>query len=174
MFDRIWYHITEFYYDHIRGLILYSIPNFFYYFKVIYQDRGWDDHYIFLILKRKLENVLRRFSTLELFVGQEKEIKRIKFCINCLNRIIADDYRSKWSDKITEKYGEHKIITGPYGTNGSIELLKMTRTKCNTPELEIEEHTETMKMYECAQNDQDRDIKLLFKVLEKYVRHWWD
>jgi len=174
MFDRIWYYITEFYYNHIRGLILYSIPNFFYYFKVIYQDRDWDDNYIFIILKRKLEKQLRRFSTIELFVGQDKEIKRIKFCISCLDRIIKDDYRLKWTNEIAEKYGQQKMITEPYDDNGSVEVVKITRTKCNTPKLELEEHGLTMKLYEYAQNDQDRDVRLLFRVLEKYIKHWWD
>jgi len=169
--------ISEFYNDNISSNIMYhanGIYNLFYYFKIIYNDRDWDGQYIYIILKRKLEKVLKRYETTKYYVGQESEEKRIKFCVNTLDRLMKDNYRNKMYLESIEKYGENKMKYIPDDSwPGCVEFI-ICHDKCTTPELESEAHKNDMKRYELARLDEDRDVKILFNLMSKYIRHWWD
>lgn len=64
-----------------------SLTNLIYYFRVIWNDRDWDHIYIHYILLRKLEKTLKRYSSHEYVVDQEKEMtKPLRICVEILKR----------------------------------------------------------------------------------------
>jgi len=79
---------------HIRSLpynIKYGFRNLLRWFPIIWQDRGWDFIYIYIMLRHKLYYTERsiRNGCLE---GNKEEAKIIQSCVEILDRLIEDDY----------------------------------------------------------------------------------
>ena len=69
-----------------------SIRNLCIWFKIIWRDRPWDYHYLFIMLHKKL-SLMERFIRIKgCHEDHIMDADRIKECIVLLDRIIADDY----------------------------------------------------------------------------------
>jgi hypothetical protein len=145
--------------------IKYGIKNLFTYFVIIWKDRDFDSYYIFILLRKKLEIMAKMFERRDRYEGVEKDVKRMKFCIKCLDRLIEDDY---FSSELEKKWGEYKFIA-----DDSDNIL-FSREKIKTKEDQIQYDKEFREFVERASNYKERDLKLLFRVLEKYIEYWWD
>jgi len=69
-----------------------GLENFYLWFYIIWCDRNWDHHYIFIVLRHKLrltEKLLREHGH---GVDSEKDADNIKKCVLALDRLIEDEY----------------------------------------------------------------------------------
>ena len=158
--------IREIYYR-----LKYGIFNLIYYFNVIWNDRHWDHYYLYLLLKRKLEGMERFYREKANHEGSEKDSKKMRFCVDCLERLIKDDYVDP-ENKLREKYGKYvmKCVLDEKGRN----VFEMNREKVKTKE-EKERYDEELRE-RCSRGyyEEQRDIRLLFKVIEMNIQRWWD
>jgi hypothetical protein len=93
------------YYNLING-----IKNLIYYFPAVWKDRDYDWLYIFLILEAKLKKHLKRLENNQFYVGQEKDEKIIKICIELLHRISEENYMFvKNVNKLENLYNKNKL-----------------------------------------------------------------
>ena len=156
--------IKEIYYR-----LKYGIFNLVYYFKVIWNDRHWDPYFFYILLKKKLEGMEKFFTNKAGYVGREKDVKRIPFCIRCLNRLIEDNYMDP-ENNIVKIYGNH--IFKVADEKGMVE---MTRSKVESGERREEDYWKDFRKYmDRSINSELRDIRLLFKVIEMNIQRWWD
>ena len=75
----------------IRNLID-SISNLIYYFKVIWNDRNWDQAYLEYLLLAKLKRIYNRYSKNDYFDKQDKIVQQLKICIECIERADSGFY----------------------------------------------------------------------------------
>lgn len=149
----------------------YGIFNLFYYFKVIWNDRHWDPHFFYILLKKKLEGMEKFFTNKAGYVGKEKDVKRILFCIRCLERLIKDDYVDP-DNKLRKKYGKF-VIECVVDEKGR-EVCEMSREKVKTEEEKERYERELSERCSRGYYEEQRDIRLLFKVIEMNIQRWWD
>lgn len=60
----------------------------------LYKDKDWDEHYLFQIIKWKIEKMLdysENHSPIQ-YEGQESDQKKMREAIEIIDRIMADDY----------------------------------------------------------------------------------
>ena len=130
----------------------YGIKNLISWFPVIWNDRWWDDYFIFVILRKKLIETEKNFRKHGCHVDLYKDADKIKKCIYILDRIIKDDY----SDNVLKPY---------YRKYGEFDLTRKMDDKEKKFFINCVEREEILKQ---------QDIDYLFDNMKKYILTWWD
>ncbi len=127
------------------SLFIHRVKNLIRWFPVIWNDGDGDQGWMFLILKFKLE---RMYATNGLWYKDEPDYdKNIRTCILLIERILAEDY-------------------GMWAVSGTFEPFAFHVEKTLAFDKDsFSDYTEYMIK---------QDLHLLFKLMEKHVRGWWD
>jgi len=99
---------------------IYGVKNLYKWFWVIWKDREWDNHYIFEILKFKLENQANHLSESDWHENSKREAELIMTCVRLINKIQDESYFDEafnfgtysWelSQKCTNKHNKAKRL----------------------------------------------------------------
>jgi len=153
--------------------IKYGIANLIYWFPVIWKDRDWDQYYIYVILKRKLEfmEALHLSDESHLMCAEETS-KEIKRCITLLDRLVKDEYDENSFKKYYEKWGKPKFDWIPIDNECS--SLEITNEKVKTEKDKKQQTKEFRRAGDHERNMRKQDIEYLFKYMSKHIEGWWD
>ena len=69
-----------------------GVKNLYKWFWVIWKDRDWDHHYIFEILKFKLEKQAKHLSEKNEYENSERNVELMMTCVKLINRIQNEYY----------------------------------------------------------------------------------
>ena len=169
---------------HAHRDIAQGFKNLWRWLPIVWKDRDWDDHYIFEVLKFKIKNNSKYTEKKQRFVGWEKEIRYMKICEILIDRIQTEYYQTEYQD-----YHDFDISTVPT-ENGLYEVVF---------DVKRDDTDEFVKKYPHALRRAKKDPrfnsyfegdrngglavgiirhqkakKLLFKILEQRIEHWWD
>lgn len=184
---KLWWKFEGRYYhkDFIRG-----IKNIWLWFPVIWKDRDWDDHYIFEVLKFKLNKQANYIGDRNIHVNAKRdaEIMRLVTRLIKLNQdefygmeymdyhetkydFIPTDKTEKWfrmqNELIYERFDEYfKKYPRQYKRVVSGDINRYRRP--------FEEKDKKLIAMEIAHENQDRCNKLIFKLLEGNIQKWWN
>lgn len=142
-----------------------SLHNLWKWFPIIWNDRDWDDYFIFEVLKFKLKNVSDSFERNDWYVGNERDVKRIRTCIRLIELIQSDYYQTEAynhrCDNETEEYlVKYKSATHKVLTNKKYQLYPNTNRNMVAMNVGIYKHQQAKK--------------ILFTILERYIEYWWE
>ena len=90
--------------------IKYGIRNLYRWFWVIWKDRDWDHHYIFQVLKFKLENQAKHLHEFSYHNNAQRDAELMMTCVRLINKIQNEDYyeemyeHKKLTSEIVDKY----------------------------------------------------------------------
>jgi hypothetical protein len=168
--------------------IIRGIKNLWRWFPIIWKDRDWDDYYIWEILKTKLKHQSKYIGDRNTHTTAKYEAERIQWCIRLIEKIQNDFYIEEhmdfhksdynWVDigngrkelKIIEIYENYDIYLSKYKSS----VRKILANK----EFQVFEPNDNNYKQRLAMNlghyNEKRAQDLLFKILNKHVRNWWD
>lgn len=152
--------------DTIRSIIN-GIKKLFYWLPVIWQDHNFDWWYLAKIISHKLsamEIYFRDHGCAEDHIKVADEIKWVRLE---LQKTIDNVYEeTAWKD-FHEIYGEaeHSV------KNGKFLVTYPNDTSGHTPEQRARTHVE---LYEKYNQEQQKDLDFLFRLMAKGLRDWWD
>lgn len=136
---------------------------------------GWsNEDYDYGYLLKLMEFKLRRLEKAILNGHAEPDKKTnqsIRICIKLLNKLASNDYMY-FVEQHYAKWGEPKINTVDVGNNFS--RLEFTYKNVKTPEDKELHRQEFIEATNKDSQQELRDKKLLFSIMEKYMTSWWD
>lgn len=97
IFRRIylwWSHDGRYYYKYLRQ----GIKNLWYWFPVIWKDRNWDMHFIYEVIKHKLEAQAKYIDHKNLHVQSKKDARNMRTCVELIKRLQDQYYTSEYQD----------------------------------------------------------------------------
>jgi len=189
LFEKIslWWKFEGRYYhkDFING-----IKNLWKWFRIIWKDRDWDDHYIFEILKFKIDSQANYIEKNNRYVGCERdvEIMRLVSKLIKLNQdefydmeymdyheteyeFVPTDETEKWftmeDELISENFDE-------YFKKYPRQYKRVMSGEINRYNQRIEDKDKKLIAMEIAHENQERCHRLLFDILSNNIRKWWD
>lgn len=142
------------------------VANIIRWLPVLWKDRDFDHYYTYTILRFKLQNVYN-FLTSEdaVAVHPETHLKKLKICINLLDRILNDVYMEIAESEFRPRKEQKDIFEGSQELpDGSILLRSMTE----------EEKAEFQKWNTHYYYLHNQDYNMLHQIMNKYSVHWWD
>lgn len=134
--------------------IFIGIRNLIYWLPVIWRDRCFDHHYIFVILRHKLADMERFFWTESIAANAHKYAREIHLCTLTLDRILKDDY-------IAGKYEDHFRKWGDF-------------RNLRTEKEQTQYRKELRGLMEREEMLIKQDVDYVLHLIRKHGRSWWD
>lgn len=138
--------------------------NLFYYFKTIWNDRDWDHAYIEELQLKKLKKAYKFRTTSKWCarcIGQEKQDKALKICIDILERRLNNWYTHVWD----EHYGQYNHMEFESIPGSTMSKINFT----------VEESAnQNYNAFGYHDKVEERDWKNYCEIIKKYQQTWWD
>ena len=147
-------------FSHLRSLKT-GIHNLIKWFPTIYNDRDWDDYYIYSLWYKKFDNMEKFFNSDKSWTAKSEGIAEQIHEIKLLcKKLMEDNYLEEALKPFEEKYGD-------------VELFKIVDHKIehNVDEDIISEHRECGKL---ADRNREEDKNMLFDLLKLNIENFWD
>lgn len=169
---------------HLRRDIAQGFRNLWKWLPIIWKDRDWDDHFIFEVLKFKIKNTAKYTEKKQRFVGWEKEVKYMKICETLIDRIQNEYYKMEYQDYhdfdmnlVPDKNGLYEAVFD-VKRDDTDEFVKkyphaLRRAK-KDPRFESYFKNDRNGYFAVGIIRHHKARKLLFKILEQRIEHWWD
>jgi len=133
--------------------LINNIIRIFQYIPIIWNDRDWDFIFVFILLKYKIERILKHLKNSPFTTLRPKEEKRLKTILFLLDRLIKEDFNDNELDNLFKKFKPSLI-----GFNN--------RTK--------EEIAEFSRYFKKNVHIKRHHEELLFNLISKHYAKWWD
>ena len=134
--------------------------------KFMWTNWDFDAHSIFPLLERKLlriQNNLERGWAIQ----DPKDMKALRTAIKLAKRV-SDEYHEE------QLYKWHEKKWGNYRNDWPLRNSKYSRQGVNSEEQAEAERADLHVLYDRITTWRGRDEKLLFAIIQKYYRVWWD
>ena len=169
---------------HFHRDVAQGFKNLWRWFPIVWKDRDWDDHFIFEPLKFKLKNTANYFEKNQRFVGWEKEVKYLRICQTLIERIQDEYYRMEYFDYydfdinwIPTENDSYEMKTTTKRDDCRSYISKYPRTEksvLSNPKYKNYDGNDKTIALAMGIERHNKARKLLFKILEQRIEHWWD
>ena len=197
MFDkiRLWWKFDG---RHMHREFARGIKNLWRWFPIIWQDRDWDQVYIYTLLAKKLEFQAKYIGDREWHTGAKRDAERMRLVVKLIKLQQEEFYHMEYLDYETSKHWFEPIAEHP-GYPGYSEWKHKTISerydeyfakyprqynRVLNGEGIFTRHRETGYVVdttdkhrialEIAHMNQDRCKTLLFKIMNDHIEGWWD
>jgi hypothetical protein len=189
IFEKVglWWKFEGRYYhkDFIKG-----VKNLWSWFPVIWKDRDYDDHYIFEVLKFKLNKQADYIGGNDRHLSAKRNTEIMRLVTKLIKLQQDDFYGMEFMDYHKTKYDfiptdeskkwysmEDTLVSetfDEYFKKYPRQYKKVVSGEINLYQRPFEEKDKKLIAMEIAHENQDRCNKLIFKLLEKNIQKWWD
>jgi hypothetical protein len=173
--------LEKFYKYEILRKIIRPFKNFFHwivksiqYSILLWNDYDWDYSFILKLLKYKISRTRKCILKNNHIVNAEKYCKQMEFVETLIDNVLKNVHHNNAYDLHREKWGEIDVDFIPCEKNSKYSTIDFKAEKAITPELKEQERKEFRELVEKAEALTERDWKLIFRVMHKCLRNWWD
>ena len=191
--EKIWESVYDFYWKNLGWRIrefFRNIKNLWRWLPIIWKDRDWDDHYIWEILKTKLKHQSQYIGSRDIHTSAKYDAERMMWCVRLIDKIQDEFYEGEYMDyhksdfnwldiegdndhkqlEIVEKsenyddyFAQHKAAVRKVLANKELQIF----------ELNGDNYKQRLAM-NLGRYNEKRAQDLLFKLLNRDIRGWWD
>jgi hypothetical protein len=170
--------------------IKWGVQNLIRWFWVIWNDRDWDDSYIFDILKKKLEHQSKYIRERDFHTLAKRDSEIMDTCVRLIERVKTEYYQMEYIDY---HESEMKFIPVENGSGYTLEFdekwenfddyfkkypLVYKRALNGEGIFQNEDEDGKEIKQKIAMNiahlNHERARKLLFRIMESQIERWWD
>ena len=150
-----------------------GIKNLIKWFPIIWTDRWWDHSFIFKMLHFKLNDMEKLYRARSIHKYSDETADQMKMCVRLLDRIIKDDYITNALQFHEKKYGEIDFKFTPIEGTDCSSLDLVHKKELTEAEAKMANKLRN-NLYKHSDNMETQDVEMLFKLMTKYIRMWWD
>lgn len=175
--DNWCWKVYRFYWNNLTPRIIYyniknGVTNLINWLPIIWQDRDWDEYYLYAIMCKKFEQMEHFHRDHGITVSAPKNAHELMVCKNLCRRLMEDEYTSPYEkrnmphfDWFSEKF--EQSIQSESDENGFITIV-------DHYEPDEPDSRWILPAHGHEENLAKQDIELLTKLMRKYMRGWWD
>jgi hypothetical protein len=170
--NKIWGNIT---YWPVRKYR--QIKNVIGWIPVVWNQFDFDFHYSLEVFKHQL---LKQAQFMEskhaVCVGSRTSAEKIRMIVRLMDKVYNEDYAAEYQERLTNEFGK-EVLDFHFEKNNNSEYSTLrfkyeTGLKYYYIKDKIKEKHDQYFME--SQNKQNRAHQLLWKLIEFYIRGWWD
>lgn len=188
IFRRIylWWNFEGKYY---HKQIKWGVKNLIYWIPVIWKDRNWDHTYILTILKHKLKAQSKYIGNNNRHTRAQYDAQKMNLCINLIQKIQDDFYEMEYMDYAENRHWFEPCNDGTGNSTWESENIweeydqyfkkypnihrRILKGEGFAP-IKGREDDKFFIAMSIGHMNYDRAHKLLFKIIEKNIKSWWD
>lgn len=166
LFEETFWDKVENWYRHYIRNTLWNIKNIILWIPVLWNNWDFDEAYLLKIMAHKFGLMERFFREDGITISASRHAHQCKVCKNLCKRLAEENYTSPW-DILLEPAYKRPWEENPIEINGKICYeIKFNNSSKETLYFQLQ-HKHEEKMIK-------QDKELLLKMLDKYLREWWD
>lgn len=189
MFDKIKWFIKDARYW--PNTFMTGVKNLIKWFPIIWKDRDWDDHYIFEVLKFKIENTAKHIGGNDRHTTAKRDAEIMMTVVRLIEHLQKETYNMEYLDYHKSK---HKFVPteiegrkcyewveeeisenfDEYFAKYPRQYKRVLNGQINMFDRGGEEKSKQLIAMEISHENQKRCKRLLFKILEEHIEGWWD
>lgn len=193
---QVYNKISDWMWDHIGWKVrdIYrSIHNLIRWLPIIWKDRDWDSHYIYEILKFKLQNQAKYIGEQDRHTGSKRDAEIMRTCARLIQKVQDEYYSMEWMDYTNDVYhfvprgkDNYEMVSAnvsqtynDYYKRYPIQYKKVI-SKSEGPLVDdihnnrVDDSTKQVIAMNIGHINHIRAKKLLFTILERHIDGWWD
>lgn len=143
------------------------------YVKVFRYDYDFDGHCLFAIIEYKLIRIEKSLIKGHA-IQEDVDMKALRLAIKLARRLKDDSYQEAFWDRHERKWGKMKTWFEPCTDRPSFSTWNSSRPKAVTEEEKELQREDFRKMCFAIDAKTDREQRWFFRILDKYLRIWWD
>lgn len=167
-----------------------QIKNVIHWIPKIWNQFDFDYRYSLEVFQHQLEKQAKHFeSDRSVTLSAPRKAEEIRMVLRLMKKVYDEDYACEYQDQIKEKYGnwDYEFVEIPNndfinpmsekGKKGIAEpTYEMKRVwECSYSEEKLKEiKEEERELFLKSHQKQERAHSLLWKLIEYYIRGWWD
>lgn len=179
-FEGRYYHI-----DFVRG-----VKNLWVWFPVIWKDRNWDDHFIFELLRVKLQKQADYIGGKDRHLSAKRDSEKMRLVAKLIKLKQDDFYGMEYMDYHNTEYDfvptdesekwftmEDTLVSEnfqDYFDKYPRQYKRVMSGEINRYSNSVGEKDKQLIAMEIAHENQDRCRKLIFKIMESEIEKWWN
>jgi hypothetical protein len=179
-FEKIylWFKFEGRYYhkDFIRG-----VKNIWRWFPIIWRDRDWDDHYIWVLMIQKLKFQSKYIGERDIHVSAKRDAEIMMTCVRLMEKVKEEFYHMEYMDYHESDYNwiecdkpgykQLDIVQKSEKFDEYFAKYPLVYKKIKKQNPEDSKDTIAIKM---SWENHNRARKILFKLMESNIERWWD
>jgi hypothetical protein len=163
------------------------IKNLARWFPIIWNDQDWDQWYIYEILKFKLKNQAEYIGYHNRHTRAQRDAQIMRLCVTLIDKLQNEWYSGEYQDYHKPKFNWNDSETQPGYFELDIEedpnerfdeyfkkYPRIYKQVINDPKPRYSLDTKSSIALNVAHINEERAHKLLFTILERNIRRWWD
>ena len=189
MLDRIrlWWRFEG---RHIPRNIRAGVRNLWRWFPTIWRDRDWDTHYIYEILRVKLEHQAQYIADRDFHTEAKRDAERMRLVARLIKLQQEDHYAMEYIDyhessfefvptDATKKWftleeDVHSERFEEYFAKYPGQYKRAMLGELNRYRRRAEEKDAQLIAMEIAHENQARCRRLIFDIMHNHIERWWD
>ena len=164
-----------------------GVKNLIKWFPVIWKNRDWDHTYIYDVLKFKLEQQAEYIGGHNRHVSAKRDAEIMLLCTRLIEKLHDEFYDMEYMDYNESEYNWLDVFDKP--DLKELEIVETSETygeyfakypnmlrrviNMKDPVFELDGSRKVIAM-NIAYYNNERCHKLLFKLLQRNIRRWWD
>jgi hypothetical protein len=166
-----------------------GIQRTWYWLPIIWKDRDWDGHYIFEIMKHKLQAQAQYIGDRDFHTRAQQDARRMRLCVKLMQKVQDEDYTMEYMEYHKDRVWFTDCEDRPGSSLMNSEqvwekfddyfkkyplIYKRVMNGEGVFGLEGREDDKHVIAMNIAHLNHDRARKLLFKIMEENIEGWWD
>jgi len=189
---RLWWKFDG---RHMHREFARGVKNLWRWFPTIWQDRDWDQAFIYTMLAKKLEFQAKYIGDRGLHTDAERDAERMQLVVKLIKLQRDEFYHLEYLDYETSEHWFEPVADQPSYKEWKHETIserydeyfaKYPRqykkvlngegifTRYREPGYVVDPTDKHRIALEIAHMNQDRCRQLLFKIMSEHIEGWWD
>jgi hypothetical protein len=155
---------------------IWQIKNVMKWLPKIWNQYDFDYHYSIEVFKYQLQKQAEFLESDKTNTMCAKDrAKRIRTVIKLMDKVYNEDYSLEYQDVLKEAYGED-VLDFDFVPNGEYNGEKTYTMKYKYESWENSKEIDEIQseLFKMSHEKQERAHKILWKLIEKDIRGWWD
>lgn len=138
---------------------------------VIWKSEDYDYRYALDIFKFQLLRLADYIESQERYVGYEKDVARIRTVCRLMDKVYDEEYATQYQDILEAMYGDN-VLNFNFEENekGNYNMTYEYEKWDNAEEIDQIKS----ELFQMSKEKQERAHRLLWQLIEKDIRKWWD
>ena len=138
---------------------------------VIWKSEDYDYRYALDIFKFQLLRLADYIESQDRYVGNKNDVARIRTVCRLMDKVYDEEYAMQYQDILEAMYGDN-VLNFNFEENekGNYNMTYEYEKWDNAEEIgQIKS-----ELFKMSQEKQERAHRLLWQLIEKDIRKWWD
>ena len=169
--NKIWINVRWFF---VKSFM--AVKNLVRWFPVIWEDKDWDDYFIYKILQFKLKNQAEYIGGRYWRTRAKRDAEKMMTCVRLIDKMNDEYYGMEYMDYYDYNFNfgnpSFEIDVTKDELDTYFAMYPLTYKKVQAQYGDTKDRSSTGLLM--GMDRQEKARKLLFKILEQNIECWWD